>query len=670
MADAKITPSSMGAAMIEEKLANLPNGPGVYRMFAADGSLLYVGKAKSLKKRVAQYRAGPRLGPRIERMVALAADLEIVTTTTEAEALLLEANLIKSLKPRYNIILRDDKSFPYILLTGDHAYPQAIKHRGSRKAKGDYFGPFASGLAVNNALIALQRAFLLRNCSDTVFAQRHRPCLQYQIKRCAAPCVGLISETDYADLVAAARQFLAGKSVQIQSQLAAEMDAAAARWEFEQAARLRDRIRALTSLQARQDINVGSVKDADVMALYDQSGVMAIQVFFFRNGSNYGSRSYFPSHDATATPDAVMAAFIGQFYADKVPPPLILLSHMPEESELLAAALGLRAQWAESLSDADHAAAAQAKPRKIALVVPQRGARKKIIDHALQNAREAHLRRQSERASQLDILVKLAELFDLPQPPERIEVYDNSHTGGQNAVGAMIVAGRDGFIRNAYRKFNFTPEQANHGDDFTMMRLMLTRRFRRLVSRPDAARPDAARPDNGLAETEALPDAPPLPDADASYPDLLLIDGGAGQLSVAQAVLAELGLSHIPLVAIAKGPDRHAGRERFFRPGRDAFTLPPADKTLFYLQRLRDEAHRFVIGSHRARRSKSTLHSSLEDIEGIGAARRRALLRHFGSRQAIQAASIDDLCQAPAINRKLAEIIFAFFHPSETGDAG
>ena len=630
----------LGAEMIADKLPSLPLGPGVYRLFAADGSLLYVGKAKSLKKRVGQYRAAARLGPRIERMVAMAASLEIITTTTEAEALLLEANLIKSLKPRYNIILRDDKSFPYIILTGNHDFPQAIKHRGRSKEKGDYFGPFASGLAVNNALIALQRAFLLRNCTDSVFASRQRPCLQYQIKRCAAPCVGLVSQGDYAKLVESARQFLSGKSVQIQTELAKEMENAAEKLEFEQAARLRDRIRALTSLQARQDINAGSVENADVIGLYHQAGVMAIQVFFFRNFSNYGSRTYFPSHDPSASPESVIAAFLGQFYADKIPPNLILLSHPPEESDLIEAALSLRLSAAES--GEENAKTGKKSPsRKVTLAVPQRGEKRNLIDHAVKNARDAHMRRLAERASQSHLLEQVAKLFHLPKTPERIEVYDNSHTGGQNAVGAMIVAGPDGFIRNDYRKFNISREIADGGDDYAMMRHMLTRRFRKLATQNEGDKIE-----------------------DAECPDLLLIDGGAGQLGVAMAVLTELGLSHIPVVAIAKGPDRNAGRERFFMPGREPFSLKPQDPTLFYLQRLRDESHRFVIGSHRTRRSNAATHSSLEDIEGIGAARRRALLRHFGSRQAIQSASIDDLCLAPAINRKLATQIYAFFHPN------
>ncbi len=621
-----------GVAAIQAVVKTLPDAPGVYRMLDGGDQVLYVGKAGSLKKRVASYTQPARVSHRIFRMISETRRMEIVTTQSEVEALLLESNLIKRLRPRFNILLRDDKSFPFILIRGDHAFPQLVKHRGGRNRPGDYFGPFASAGAVDRTLTALQKAFLIRNCSDAIFNARSRPCLQYQIKRCAAPCVGKIDDTAYAQLVDAARAFLGGRSRQVQDQMVAAMEAASANLDFESAARYRDRIRALTSIQARQDINVDGLDDADLIALHSEGGASCIQVFFFRAGGNYGNRAYFPSHDKSATAADVLAAFIGQFYDDKQPPRQVLISHALGESELVAEALSLKAG------------------RRVEVRHPLRGEKRKLIDHAATNARDALARRLAESASQRRHLNALAELFELDKPPERIEVYDNSHIQGSNAIGAMIVAGPEGFRKTAYRRFNIrnvaarpesqsdddAPEIIEAGDDFAMMRQVLSRRFAR------ALKEDPAR-------------------QGGEWPDLVLIDGGAGQLSAARAVLLELGVD-LPLVAIAKGPERNAGRERFFMPDRAPFSLDPGAPALYFLQRLRDEAHRFAIEGHRARRAKAMAGSPVDDIEGIGAKRKKALLLHFGSARAVAAARVEDLEAVEGISSAVARRIYAHFH--------
>ena len=622
-----------GVAVIQAVVKTLPNGPGVYRMLDGGDQVLYVGKAGSLKKRVASYTQPARVSHRIFRMVSETRRMEIVTTQSEVEALLLESNLIKRLRPRFNILLRDDKSFPFILIRGDHDFPQLVKHRGGRNRQGDYFGPFASAGAVDRTLTALQKAFLIRNCSDAIFNARSRPCLQYQIKRCAAPCVDKIDRAAYAQLVDEARAFLGGRSRQVQDQMVAAMEAASANLDFESAARYRDRIRALTSIQARQDINVDGLDDADLIALHSEGGASCIQVFFFRAGGNYGNRAYFPSHDKSATAGDVLAAFIGQFYDDKQPPRQILVSHALVETDLLAKALSLKAG------------------RRVAVRHPQRGDKRKLIDHAATNARDALARRLAESASQRRHLNALAELFELDKPPERIEVYDNSHIQGSNAIGAMIVAGPEGFRKTAYRRFNIrnvaarpesqsddtmSAETIEAGDDFAMMRQVLTRRFAR------ALKEDPAR-------------------QGTEWPDLVLIDGGAGQLGVARAVLAELGVD-LPLVAIAKGPERNAGRERFFMPDRAPFSIEPGAPALYFLQRLRDEAHRFAIEGHRARRAKAMAGSPVDEIEGIGAKRKKALLLHFGSARAVAAARVEDLEAVEGISSAVAQRIYAHFH--------
>ncbi len=631
-----------GIKVIQEEVRNLPNSPGVYRMLNADGDVLYVGKARNLKKRVVSYTTPAKISHRIFRMVSETTSMVIVTTHTEVEALLLESNLIKRLKPRYNVLMRDDKSFPHILITGDHQWPRIIKHRGAQTRKGDYFGPFASAGAVNRAITALQRAFLIRNCSDAVFNSRTRPCLQYQIKRCAAPCVDYVSENGYAELVHQARGFLSGESGEVQRLMAERMQEASDSMEFETAALYRDRIRAMTQIQAHQDINVEGLADADTFALHSDGGSSCIQVFFFRGGSNYGNRAYFPSHDKTHDPAEVLAAFIGQFYDNKQPPKLVMLSHELAEQALLAEALSVKAE------------------RKVEILVPKRGPKRKLVDHALTNARDALGRRLAESASHRRMLEGVAEAFGLDAPPQRIEVYDNSHIQGTNAVGAMIVAGPDGFMKNAYRKFNIRgviPEDgasgANEakneaaenvdgesirgGDDYAMMRQVLKRRFAR------AQKEDPDR-DQG------------------AWPDLVLIDGGPGQLSIAIEVTRELGIEDLPLVAISKGPDRDAGRERFHMPGKPVMLMPERDPILFYLQRLRDEAHRFAIETHRARRSKAIAHSGLDDVPGIGAKRKRALLHHFGSARAVTRAGLADLESVDGVSKAVARRIYDYFH--------
>lgn len=608
-----------GAGVIEAALQTMPGNPGVYRMLNAKGEALYVGKARNLKKRVTSYIQLARLPERLRRMVADTVSMEIVTTHTEAEALLLEANLIKRLKPRYNILLRDDKSFPWLMLTEDHAYPQIAKHRGAQMRKGSYWGPFASAWSVNHALQALQRVFLLRTCADTVFANRTRPCLLYQIKRCSGPCVGRISEADYKVLVDQAKAFLSGKSGTVQKDLAAAMQEAAENLEFERAAGIRDRIRGLTHTQSTDVINPASLTDADVVALHQEAGQSCIQVFFIRGGRNNGNRSFFPVHAKGDEEGAVLEAFIAQFYDDKPPPPLLLLSHAPDERELLAEALSLKAG------------------RKVTLFVPQRGEKYEVVRHAQTNAREALERKLAETAGQGKLLAAVAELFGLPETPKRIETYDNSHIMGTNAYGVMVVAGPEGFDKSAYRKFSIK-SVITPGDDFAMMREVLQRRFGR-----------------SLAED---------PDRESgNWPDLVLIDGGAGQLSAVSAVMADLGLDDVPLVAIAKGPDRDAGREWFHMAGREPFQLPSRDPVLYFLQRLRDEAHRFAITTHRNARSKKITTSELDDISGIGAARKKALLMHFGSARAVKGAGLKDLEAVGGINRATARAVYAFFHP-------
>jgi excinuclease ABC subunit C len=612
-------PAAAGVAVIDTALETMPPNPGVYRMTDAKGDALYVGKARNLKKRVASYTQLPRLSERLRRMVNETAAMEVITTHTEAEALLLEANLIKRLKPRYNILLRDDKSYPWLMLTEDHPFPQIAKHRGAQLRKGSYWGPFASAWSVNETVKALQRVFLLRVCQDTVFSNRTRPCMLFQIKRCSAPCVGRISAPDYATLVGQAKAFLSGKSGDVQKDLAAGMEAASANLEFERAAALRDRIRGLSYIQGSDVINPASLTDADVIALHQEAGQSCVQVFFIRGGRNNGNRSFFPSHAKGEEPAQVIAAFIAQFYDDKPVPPLLLLSHEPEDSNLLAEALSLKAE------------------KKITLTIPLRGEKHDVVAHAQTNAREALERKLAESAGQGKLLAATAALFQLPETPARIEVYDNSHITGTSAYGVMIAAGPEGFLKSAYRKFAIK-SALTPGDDFAMMREVLLRRFSRAL---------AEHPDRDGAE----------------WPDLVLIDGGAGQLSAATAVMADLGLSDIPLVAIAKGPDRDAGREFFFSAGREPFQLPPRDPVLYFLQRLRDEAHRFAITTHRNARSKKITVSELDEVPGIGAARKRALLNHFGSARGVKNAGLKDLESVTGINSATARAVYAHFHP-------
>jgi excinuclease ABC subunit C len=623
-------PARSGIEIIRDFARPLPNAPGVYRMMNAAGDVLYVGKARSLKKRVTTYTQPAKLPIRIQRMVHETRAMEFVRTRSEVEALLLESNLIKRLKPRYNVSLRDDKSFPYIELTSRHEFPRLAKHRGSR-SEGTYYGPFASAGAVDRTIVALQRAFLIRSCADTVFSTRSRPCLQYQIKRCTAPCVGLVSPADYAQQIEEVKGFLAGNSRGVQESFIREMKEASDTMDFERAARFRDRIRALASIQAHQDINSADLGDADVIAAYQDGGQTCIQVFFFRGGRNYGNRPYFPSHDHSVAIEEVLAAFIAQFYEDKAPPPLVLLSHAIPEQELICEALAVRAS------------------RKVELATPQRGDKKRLIEHALTNAREAHGRRMVESASQRELLKKVGEAFGLDASPERIEVYDNSHIQGAHAVGAMIVAGPEGFIKNAYRKFNMKAP-LTPGDDYAMMHEVLTRRFARAV-REDLGEGENASESSG-----------------SSWPDLVLIDGGQGQLQVALDVIAELAIAAPPpIVGIAKGPDRDAGREKFFMVDGDGkirppFTMAPNDPVLFFLQRLRDESHRFAIGTHRAKRQKAIGISPLDEIAGIGPSRKRALLHHFGSARAVGNAGVEDIASVDGISKSVAQKIYDHFH--------
>ncbi len=620
-----------GAATIRRFWEHSPVGPGVYRMIAANGEVLYVGKAKSVRKRIASYMRPSGHTTRIARMIALTASMVFVSTGTETEALLLETNFIKQMKPRFNVLMRDDKSFPYIFLTGGHAAPQITKHRGVRDRKGDYFGPFASAGSVNRTLNAMQRAFLLRSCTDSFYANRTRPCLLYQIKRCSAPCTGEISLTEYAGLVAAARAFLSGKSRAVRDGLAQEMAAASATMEFERAAKLRDRVAALSAIQGAQGINPRTVEEADVFAIVEQAGQFCVEVFFFRTYQNWGNRAYFPRADKSLAPDEVLDSFLAQFYADKPPPRLILLSHDIENRGVLAEALRERSG------------------RKIEIAVPRKGEKRDLVEHARENAGEALGRKLSEAASQTKLLAALAGAFGLARPPRRIEVYDNSHIMGTNAVGAMIVAGTDGFMKTHYRTFNIRNPDTTPGDDYAMMREVLRRRFARLM-KEDPAVPGST----GTAgdDTAIFP----------ARPDLILIDGGQGQFDAAQGVLAGLGVTGVAVAAIAKGPDRNAGRESFFMAGREPFKLSPRDPALYFVQRLRDEAHRFAIGTHRARRKKEFTKSPLDEIQGVGPARKRALLHAFGTAKAISRAALSDFAKVPGINAATARLVYDFFH--------
>ncbi len=630
-----------------------PSRPGVYRMIDGRGDVLYVGKAKNIKKRVTAYGRPTGHDTRIERMIAATRTLEFVVTRTETEALLLEANLIKRLRPRFNVVLRDDKSFPYIVITTDHWAPQILKHRGAHTRPGHYYGPFASVWAVNRTINALQRAFLLRSCSDPFFESRTRPCLLYQIKRCSAPCTREIDFKDYSALVREANEFLSGRSKTVKDELAGEMEKASAALDFERAAIYRDRLAALSAIQSHQGVNPRGVEEADVFAVHQQGGFSCVEVFFFRTGQNWGNRAYFPKADRSHGPGEVLSAFLAQFYDDRPPPRLILISHAIDDAALLAEALSTKIG------------------RKTEVSLPQRGEKKDLVEHTLANAREALGRKLAETSSQQNLLRQLAETFGLPQPPRRIEVYDNSHIQGSNAVGAMIVAGADGFRKSQYRKFNIRSADLVPGDDFAMMREVLERRFKRLLA-------EAPRLANGKQvvplpvsplEEGANPAPPELDepdDQDASpWPDLVLIDGGQGQLTAARETLAGLGVE-VPLVAIAKGPDRDAGRETFFLPGRDSFKLPPRDPVLYFVERLRDEAHRFAIGSHRARRKRDLREAGLQEIAGIGPSRKRALLHHFGTLKAIERAAVTDLMQVDGINAETARRIYAFFHGEAT----
>lgn len=633
-----------GVEVIANEVKRLPNGPGVYRMLDENGEVLYVGKARSLKKRVTSYTRLQGQSNRIMRMILSTAAMEFVVTKTEPEALLLEANLIKRLRPRFNVLLRDDKSFPYILVTGDHEAAAIVKHRGARKRKGDYFGPFASAGAVDRTINALQKAFLIRTCSDSYYENRSRPCLQYQIKRCAGPCTGEIDPQDYAGLVSEAKAFLSGRSQLIKKQLAEQMEAASADLEFERAAIYRDRLSALSHVQAHQGINPQSVQEADVFAIHQEGGQSCVQVFFFRTGQNWGNRAYFPKADKTFGESEVLESFLAQFYDDKPAPKQILLSHELAEQDLLAEALSERAT------------------RKVEVAVPKRGEKKELVDHALTNAREALGRRLAETSSQARLLKGVSEAFDLSAPPRRIEVYDNSHIMGTNAVGGMIVAGAEGFAKGQYRKFNIKSEDLVPGDDYGMMREVLTRRFSRLLkesSRRENPDAEIQSPNAGTGEEADVPEsAADMPD----WPDLVLIDGGLGQLNAARETLEELGISDVPLVGIAKGPDRDAGREKFFLPGKQSFMLPERDPVLYFVQRLRDEAHRFAIGSHRARRKKDIARNPLDEIAGIGPTRKKALLQHFGTAKAVSKAGVDDLASVPGISEAIAKLVYDHFH--------
>ncbi|MFL5147412.1 MAG: excinuclease ABC subunit UvrC [Microvirga sp.] len=698
--DLEASPGSVraGVEVIRRAASTLPGSPGVYRMIDAKGEVLYIGKAKSLKARVGSYARGEAHSNRLARMIADTAAMEFVTTATEAEALLLEANLIKQLRPRYNVLLRDDKSLPYILLTADHEAPQVVKHRGARNRPGSYFGPFANVWAVNRTINALQRAFLLRSCNDSYYDNRTRPCLLFQIKRCSGPCTNEIATDEYRTLVEEARAFLSGKSNAVKERLVGEMNEAAENLEFERAARYRDRLAALSAVQATQGINTQGVEEADVFALDEQAGQFCVEVFFFRNWQNWGNRAYFPKAHKSMPPGEVLASFLAQFYDDKPAPRLILVSHEIEDCELLAAALSTRAE------------------ARVEIHVAKRGERRNLVAYALRNAREALARRLADTASQQKLLTSLGQAFGLAKPPRRIDVFDNSHIMGTNAVGAMIVAGPAGLMKQHYRTFNIKSEELSAGDDYGMMREVLRRRFSRLVK--EAPREIPSPPISGLPEIGSPQDASrehptcarggvgvgvagpemdlssPSPAADAAYkastnssmpatptpdlspqgggerdadafpawPDLVLIDGGKGQLEAAQAALAEVGVDGVALVGIAKGRDRDAGRETFFLPGKPPLKLPPRDPALYFVQRLRDEAHRFAIGTHRAKRAKSLGANPLDEIPGIGPGRKRALLKHFGSAKAVSRAGKEDLEAVQGLSANMAQAIYDFFH--------
>jgi len=608
-----------GHALIASYLRMLDGSPGVYRMLDAQARVLYVGKARNLKARVTSYSRPGQHSGRIARMIRETQAMMVLTTRTETEALLLEQNLIKQLKPRYNVLLRDDKSFPNILVTRSHGYPQIRKHRGAKKEKGNYYGPFASADAVNRTLNQLQKVFLLRNCTDATFETRSRPCLLYQIKRCSGPCVGLISQEDYAQSVREAERFLSGGSTGIQEKLAAEMQAAAEAMEYERAAALRDRIRALTNVQGVQGINPRGVAEADVVALHMEGGQACVQVFFIRANQNWGNRDFYPRTGSGAAEAEVLEAFLGQFYDEKDPPRQILLSHPIENADLMAEALG------------------EKRGRKVELLVPLRGEKAELIAGAARNARESLARKMSEAATQGKLLAGLAQAFGLDKVPERIEVYDNSHIQGAHAVGGMIVAGREGLLKSQYRKFNIKGVDLTPGDDFGMMKEVLNRRFKRLLKEDPDRQSDA-------------------------WPDLLLIDGGAGQVSAVAEIMADLGVDDVPFIGVAKGIDRDAGKEEFHRPGTRPFALRHNDPVLYFVQRLRDEAHRFAIGTHRAKRSKAIGATPLDDVPGVGATRKRALLTHFGSAKAVSRADLADLKAVDGISNTLAEMIYDYFH--------
>jgi len=620
VSDSSETPDlpQTGAALIRDQASRLPDAPGVYRMYGEGGECLYVGKARSLKKRVIQYAQGRFHTNRIATMVDLTRSMEFASTRTETDALLLEINLIKQLKPRFNVLLRDDKSFPEIVIRRDHAAPQLRKHRGAHTIKGDYFGPFASANAVNRTLSTLQKAFLLRSCSDSIYDSRTRPCMLHQIRRCAAPCTGLIAPDDYGALVSQAELFLRGKSRAVMASLSDQMQAASDDLEFETAARLRDRIRALAAVAQETTVNPETVDEADIFALHSEGGQACVQVFFFRAGQNWGNRAYFPRIDRSDSDAEVMGAFIGQFYDDKPIPKLVLVSHEPFEIELLAEAFSTKGG------------------RRMEIVRPRRGEKRGLVDEALTNAREALGRRMAEGSAQARLLTGVAEAFGLDGPPERIEVYDNSHIMGTNAVGGMIVAGPEGFQKSQYRKFNIKGTDLTPGDDFGMMKEVLRRRFSRLVKEEEAG--------------EA-----------AIRPDLVLIDGGAGQIGVVREVMADLGVDDIPVVGVAKGPDRDAGLERFFVADKPPFMLEPKSPVLYYLQRLRDEAHRFAIGTHRAKRSAEMVKNPLDEIDGVGPGRKKALLHAFGSARGVSRASVEDLVKVEGVSEALAQRVFDYF---------
>jgi len=656
-----------GIEVIADFAKHLPNRPGVYRMFDRAGEVLYVGKAKSLKNRVTAYARGMAHTNAVARMIAETANMEFVTTGTETEALLLESNLIKQLRPRYNVLLRDDKSFPYIFLSGDHPAPQIAKHRGSRQRKGDYFGPFASVWAVERTIDALQKAFLLRSCSDSYYENRTRPCLLFQIKRCSGPCTGEISHSDYQGLADQARAFLSGRSSAVKQLLSERMQVAAEELEFEKAARYRDRLAALSAVQAGQDINTQGVEEADVFAIDEQAGQFCVEIFFFRNKQNWGNRALFPRADKSLTPAEVLASVVTQFYDDKPPPKLVLLSHELAEADLIAQALCERAG------------------RKVELATPKRGERRDLVAHAQKNAHEALARKLADSAGQQSLLNALGQAFGLEKAPRRVEVYDNSHIMGTNAVGGMVVAGRDGFMKSHYRTFNISADTIA-GDDFGMMREVLKRRFTRLAKESGAAAEAAelaqaqqgeqldaivdevggASPAPASLRAEEVPSLPlELPEDDSAFPsrpDLVIVDGGKGQFEAARKIMVECGVTDIALVAIAKGEDRNAMRETFFMAGKEPFKLPPRDPALFFIQRLRDEAHRFAIGTHRAKRKRDIKTNPLDEIPGIGPSRKRALLLHFGTVKAIQRAKLDDLMRTPGVNAATAKAVHAHFH--------